>query len=143
MTSQGPSAHARAGGRGLEGGEQRQVGEGRPRKGLRFAGTCCPSRRLAVDASGTLSGREGKPLSAVGSQARPAEPAHCRPTAYLSQQRDASHIDRSGSNCFSVPSARVQYVDVFRPVVGTKLLSPWSSQNFSSRLTCYSEWPFL
>lgn len=41
VTAQGLSAHARAGGRGLEGGEQRQVGEGRPRKGLGFAEDTC------------------------------------------------------------------------------------------------------
>lgn len=56
-------ARARCGGRGLEGGELSQVGEGRPRKGLGFAGYVF-SRRPAVDASGDLSGEEGKPLSA-------------------------------------------------------------------------------
>lgn len=70
MTSRGLSAQARAGRCGLEGGEQRQVGEGRPRKGLGFAGTCSHSRRSAGDASGDLSGEEGS-----GREARPARPS--------------------------------------------------------------------
>lgn len=74
VTFQGLSTHARAGGRGLQGGEQRQVGEGRPRKGLGIAGTCSHFCRLAVDVSGKLSGEEGQAILS-GRGARPARPS--------------------------------------------------------------------
>lgn len=74
VTSQGLSTHARAGGRGFQGGEQRQVGEGRPWKGLGIAGTCSHFCGPAVDGSGDLSGEEGRAtLSSRG--ARPARPS--------------------------------------------------------------------
>lgn len=64
VTSQGLCAHARGGGgRGLEGVEKRQVGEGRPWKGLRSAGTCPHPRRPAVAASGGLGGKGGQAIA--------------------------------------------------------------------------------